>query len=210
MKHIVLVGDIVASRNIDNRSGMQARLNNTIQSLNRHQKERLRSPYTITLGDEFQAVFKQATHIFRDAIVLLLNLYPVKIRFSYGIGSIDTPINTRQSIGMDGSAFHNARAGIDALKKTSHLFNVQGMDNVCSRLIRENLYLISHNIESWNKNRLHIFQLFLEGRSVKEIAKHVGISDKGVYKSIDAGALKTIKNLFDETGKILDKDLTAG
>jgi hypothetical protein len=71
------------------------------------------SPYTITLGDEFQAVLKNARHLFGDIITILYVIYPTKIRFSIGIGDIQTPVNPNQAIGMDGTAFYNARTGID-------------------------------------------------------------------------------------------------
>ena len=71
-------------------------------------------------------MFSAPDRIFQDALTILLALYPVAVRFSCAIGEISTVINSKQAIGMDGPAFHDARATIDRLKKTDSLFAIAG------------------------------------------------------------------------------------
>jgi hypothetical protein len=192
------VGDLVASRRIVERSAVQERLGTCLKQLNLKKREGLVSPYTITLGDEFQAVFSAPDRLFRDALTVLIALYPVAVRFSFGIGDISTPINTKQAIGMDGPAFHEARATIDRLKKTKNLFAVANSGGAGLTLINQSLALVSHTIGKWPRNRLEILRGLFENLDVKQLAHDLRVTDKAVYKSIDAGAIRTIVPLLEE------------
>jgi hypothetical protein len=197
-RQIVLVADLVASRRIAERSAVQERLRACLRQLNSRKREGLLSPYTITLGDEFQAVLSAPERIFRDALTVLIAIYPVAVRFSFAIGEISTAINTRQALGMDGPAFHEARATIGHLKKTKSLFAVAYTDSSGLTLINLSLALISHTIAKWPRSRLEILRRLFEKRTIKQIARDLRVTDQAVYKSIDAGAVRTIVPLLDE------------
>ncbi len=197
-RNIVLVGDLVASRRIVERSAVQEKLRACLRQLNSKKREGLVSPYTITLGDEFQAVFSTPDRLFRDALTVLIALYPVEVRFSFAVGDISTAINTKQAIGMDGPAFHEARATIDRLKKTKNLFAIASLNSAGLTLINQSLALVSHTIGKWPRSRLEILQGLSENRTVKQMARDLRVTDKAVYKSIDAGAIRTIVPLLEE------------
>jgi len=197
-RNIVLVADLVASRKIVERRGVQERLKACLRQLNSKKREGLVSPYTITLGDEFQAVFSTPDRLFRDALTVLIALYPVEVRFSFAIGEISTAINIKAALGMDGPAFHEARATIDRLKKTKNLFAIASPDGTGLTLINQSLALVSHTIGKWPRSRLEILWGLSENRTVKQMARDFRVTDKAVYKSIDAGAIRTIVPLLEE------------
>lgn len=124
MNRVVIIGDIVASKQIENRNEVQENLNQVLSHLNYPHRNDLLSNYTITIGDEFQVVLSEFDSVFSDIINISVNLYPVKVRFAIGIGTLSTPINEEQAIGMDGPAFYLARHGIEGLKKTGSLFRI--------------------------------------------------------------------------------------
>lgn len=191
MKKLVLIGDIVASKRIKNRKEIQKKLQTLFKSINKDNKNII-SPYTITLGDEFQAVFANADSVFKNLWEILFAVFPVKVRFSLGIGGINTPINKIQAIGMDGPSFYNARNGLNELKQTSFLFNVVHDDEKKIILIKQNLFLLSHLSSGWKETRYKILSFLYDRLSVSQIAGKMKISDKAVYKNIDAGALMNI------------------
>lgn len=208
MKKIVLIGDIISSKKIAQRHKIQSTLKRVFRKINNNEKK-LSSPLTITLGDEFQAVYNRADSIFRDIWLISLAVHPVKIRFSIGIGEITTRINKEQAIGMDGPAFYNARAGLDKLKQTPYLFNITGEKLDEQSIIKQCLFLISHFSEGWKAMRLQILTMLYDKSSVLEISKKLKISDKAVYKNIDAGALFIIINITDEISRTINKMLNA-
>jgi len=190
MKKLVLIGDIVASKRIKNRKEIQKKLQNLFKSFNNNKE--IISPFTITLGDEFQAVFSKADNIFKYLWEVLFAIYPVQVRFSFGIGDITTSINTVQAIGMDGPAFYNAREGLTELKQKAFLFNLVHNDEKKIMLIKQVLFLLSHLTSGWKESRFKILSLLYDDMSVFKVAKKMKISDKAVYKNIDAGALANI------------------
>lgn len=210
--YLVLIGDIEASKEIkeDQREKLQQKLQKELDRLNEGEGRPI-SPYTITLGDEFQAVFKGADHVFIHLFGILAALYPVKVRFSLGLGSIDTVINKEQAIGMDGPAFHCAREGIERLKESGHLFHlsVEKEHNAVVDVINNSLQLLSHEIQSWKKNRLSILYLLKQGYDYKSIADKLDISRPAFYKNRDAGALEVISELMDHISELLNGQLAA-
>lgn len=207
MQKIVLIGDIIASRKIADRSSVQKQLKTVIGKINRSNSNLL-SPYTITLGDEFQAVFANADQIYTDAMAILLALYPEQIRFSIGLGTIETPINKTQAIGMDGPAFYLARKGIEELKATGYLFTAQGLTENLQDIVNHSLMLASHLVSKWKKTRLTVLTLMQQGVQVADMAKRLDLTDKAIYKTIDHGALKVVQQLLSDVEKIIDQSLT--
>ena len=205
-KSIVLIGDIISSKKIPDRQKVQEKIRGVLAKLNKENMH-LISPYTITLGDEFQAVLKNARHLFGDIITILYVIFPTKIRFSIGIGDIQTPVNPNQAIGMDGTAFYNARTGIDKLKECGCLVTIVNPEDACQKLIEQSLFLVSNKIVKWKQVRLQIFLDLCKNLPVKQMAKKMSITDKAIYKNIDDGELKIIKQLFFEIESSINRKL---
>ncbi len=207
-KYIVLIGDIEASKDLNEteRYKVQEQLKNVLKELN-STCEDIESPYTVTLGDEFQAVFSRADKLFIHAWKILAALYPVKVRFSFGIGEITTSINKQQSLGMDGPAFHIAREGIEFLKESGFIFklSVQGQDHTVLSALNNSLYLFSDQVRAWNKNRLSILYMLEIGKNYKEITKKLGISEPAFYKNKEAASLEVVLNFCNNITEIINK-----
>jgi len=198
MKLLCIIGDVVQSRSVHPRARLQAQLQKTLTVVNRRRRKQLISPCTITLGDEFQAVYRDASSLFNDFWMVMHDVYPVKVRFSVGIGLLSTPINRQQAIGMDGPAFHAARTGLTELKASHYALRISEPDATVPPWINLTLDLISHANASWKQNRLSVFQKLLEGREPKVIAEDIGITTAAVYKNMQSGALGTTKSLLHE------------
>ena len=63
--YIALIGDIISSKNIKDRAEAQVKLLNLMKIINKKYKEYLVSPFTVTTGDEFQALLLPNKHIFQ-------------------------------------------------------------------------------------------------------------------------------------------------
>ena len=205
-KFISLIGDIIASKELKQRGLVQEKLKKTLDDLNQRNSFIL-SPYTITLGDEFQAVLKKSDQVFEDMVDIMNNLYPVKIRFSLGIGTLETPINSEMAIGMDGEAFYYARSGIEELKKTEFLFRIEGKKTNDIVLANQSLNVLSYTMNKWNENRFDILSKLYKGKNVKEIAEEISISEQAVYKSINQGILEEIKSLLQSITVIINQNM---
>jgi hypothetical protein len=201
---IAVIGDIRGSRDLPDRARTQTQLRSACDELNARTDDlQLLSPFTVTLGDEFQALFQASGGLWRGIFRIESLLKPVRLRFGVGVGAIDTEINREAAIGMDGPAFHRARESVTGLKRDGGSYRVQGLGQA-ERLARHALDLVSHERDSWRENRVDIFSSMLAGVSVAEMAQSLGISEQAVYKNIREGQLETIRGICDSIGDLMD------
>jgi hypothetical protein len=205
MRFIVVIGDIVASRALAQRAVFQRRFSKALDERTREARH-LASPFTITLGDEFQAVYRKADLLLADAFTIMAEIHPVRTRLAYGVGELSTRINPAQALGMDGPAFHDARAALTLLKESGRLLRVAGQPENWA-LINHVLSLLSHQVETWSRNRLLIMAGLLRGRAVKEIEEGLKISRVAVYKNIRAAALDDVRGICQELERALNQAL---
>lgn len=211
MKYLALIGDIVDSKALPRRAEFQEKLAETLKRVSARNPA-LVSPYTLTLGDEFQAVYKSADRIFADIFEILTAIHPAQARFAIGVGELSTPINRKQALGMDGPAFHRAREAITDLKKTGFLIRIAGERAKDAaegpwKLFNHLLNFASPKIGTWERNRLRIVRGLLTGESVADLERELSISNVAVYKNINAAALDEWRALCDEITRLLNQAL---
>jgi hypothetical protein len=209
MNYIALIGDIRESKGLSDRRQVQGRLRAAGDGLNAQAGALgLVSPFTLTLGDEFQAVFGNARGLWRCIFGIEAQLRPVRLRYGVGVGSIATEINRESSIGMDGPAFHRAREAVDSLKRDGGSYRVLGLGQA-QELARHSLDLVSHHRDGWRDNRVDIFSYLLDEAGVAQIARTLAITEQAVYKNIRHGRLDTIRGVCAGVAQLLDLEAGA-
>ena len=191
MQVFTVIADIIKSREIDSRAGFQQNLKKRLSEISSRSPSIL-SPYTITLGDEFQAVYQNSSGILEDLLDIILTIHPVRLRVAVGVGELHTDINRDSSIGMDGPAFHYAREGVENMKssdKTIIQF-YEGQSDADLDLINSSLDLVFSELSRWKLNTLFTFKELLNHIPVNEIYPGLGISQRAVYKLISTNNLE--------------------
>lgn len=207
MNYLVLIGDLKKSKGVADRNRVQAHLRDACTGLNDRMKNlHLVSPFTVTLGDEFQAVFSSPKSVWPGIFEIESRLRPVRVRFGMGVGAIDTEINPAMAIGMDGPAFHLARDAISSLKEEGENYRVLGLKNA-QTLANQALDLVSHIRDGWRDNRVAIFSFLLNGMSVTQMADKLAITEQAVYKNINEGRLETIQGIFRGLNSVIETQL---
>lgn len=211
-RYLALVGDIKRSRSLANRALVQERLEAVCGQLNRDADALdLLSPLTVTLGDEFQALFGSAGALWRvvfavEAALQVEEGAAVSLRFGIGLGELSTPVNEKAAIGMDGPAFYRAREAIDSLKQDDRCYRVGGLRRR-DAMVGHALDYISFQRAGWRHNRVQVFSDLLQGKSPADIARRVGISDRAVYKNIRHGDLETLAGFLASVAELIDEEL---
>lgn len=201
MDVLCVIGDIVGSRTVPDRNELQQRLVAVLKELNTQSPSQLASPYTITLGDEFQAVLSSPVRLFQGFWRILEALFPCRARFAVGIGPLATPINPDQAIGMDGPGFHRARSSMDAAREAGVHFRLKGAAQM--PLINAALDVLSPRVDEWRRNRISTLCRLYAGEQPNDIASRLGISLSGVYKNIRAGHLEAVMRLTREIESVI-------
>ena len=123
--YLALIADVIDSKMVEERFDLQKQLEKTLQTMNELFGEFLASSFTLTLGDEFQALLKADAPVFQIIDTLRSELTPTQLRFGIGLGEIVTDIDPLQSIGADGPAYWNARAAINLVHQKNDYGNIQ-------------------------------------------------------------------------------------
>ncbi|MCG8477828.1 MAG: SatD family protein [Spirochaetales bacterium] len=187
MKVVAIIADIVRSRDIEQRRDFQRTLKSHLRTVSEHAGASLLSPYTLTLGDEFQAVYGNFDTIFTDIVTMIATLFPVRFRFALAVGPLSTEINRAAALEMDGPAFHDARALMEALKGHNEtVIRIAAHDVAPLDLINGCLRLLSNALGTWRENTIHLFHGLLMEESVDTLTRRVGITRRGVNKHIAA------------------------
>ena len=112
-----VIGDIKDSRKLENRKEVQKRLQKVLDRLNRKYEEDIVSSYLITLGDEFQGLLCSGKNILNMINEIKMEMYPVRLRFGIGFGTITTDIRREMALGADGPGYYRAREAVEVLKE---------------------------------------------------------------------------------------------
>ena len=206
MPHLVVIGDIVKSKGIKSRAAFQKKLAATLGEISAGNPS-LASPYTLTLGDEFQAVYRRADGLFSDLCRLQIACLPARVRLAVSVGAINTAINPDQALGMDGPAFHLARESIEALKHDGGVFALAGDVPGDPELRAALIALLSASFPSWRANRWLILHGLLNEIAIPELAASAGISVTAVYKNIRHGRLDALGVVFKKLESLIDTRL---
>ena len=123
--YLALIADVIDSKMVQERFNLQKQLEKTLRKMNELFGDYLASCFTLTLGDEFQALLKVDAPVFQIIDTLRSELSPTQLRFGIGLGEIATAIDPLQSIGADGPAYWNARAAINLVHQKNDYGNTQ-------------------------------------------------------------------------------------
>lgn len=193
MSYLALIGDICGSRKVADRAKLQQTLASALAHANTVYHDALASPLTITLGDEFQALFTEPGVVWELIGGLQRSLRPVDVRFGLGIGALETPLNPQAALGMDGPAFHLARDAVNQLKADDGFYRLEGLPG--HALINGSLALIAKLQKTWQDNRFAVYHDYLRGVAVPNTAGELGISKTAVYKNINEGLLEDMASI---------------
>lgn len=200
MIHIAIIGDIIASREIKDRLESQEKLQSILDRVNSRYKAVLESPFTITTGDEFQALLRPNRHIFQIIDDITIGFQPYQIRFGIGVGGMLTAVNPKQSIGSDGPAYWHARAAIDYIHDNndygSNHLSVALDDKEAARKINAVLAACEFIKSKWTATQAELLMALLnegiyeEKFSHKEMAKVLHLSPSSFNKRLKSSGLK--------------------
>jgi len=199
---IAVIGDIIKSRSITNREEVQEQLKSILDKVNRDYADALASKFTLTLGDEFQGVFRSGNNVLRLLDEIIFSLKPVELRFGIGIGSLKTALDPNASIGADGPAYWNARKAIEI----AHKNNDYGRANIelCADgehelvdLVNQILKLTAFQASGWRESQIEVYRLILEQGinspaqiNHQELAKLLNIQASSLTRRFESSGIK--------------------
>lgn len=196
---VAIIGDIIDSRKMEDRRQVQEKLNKILRDVNIEYKDYIVSKWTITLGDEFQALIKPNLEIFKMLDYISYKMEPIKIRFGIGLGEIYRNINYEVSLEADGPAYWNARDAIEFIHDNNNYGNSKisfKSENKNDEIINNLLNFTDWMKENWTDTQKEVLYALLENNIYNEnfkqkpLGKELGISESVISKRVRSSGIR--------------------
>ena len=198
--YLALIADDIDSKMVQERFDLQKQVEKTLQKMNELFGDYLASRFTLTLGDEFQALLEVDAPVFQIVDTLRSELTPTQLRFGIGLGEIVTAIDPLQSIGADGPAYWNARAAINLVHQKNDYGNTQiyfssGKENrdfFVNALIASGEAIRSGWRDSQEEILLNLLKrsVYSESFSQQDLAQSLAINPSALSKRLKSSSIR--------------------
>jgi hypothetical protein len=188
-RYTVLIADVIGS---SGRRDIRAVLAKRLEAATRsHTKERrIRLPYAVTAGDEFQTLLTAKANIPELIFDLRLMMRPLRLRIGIGFGEIPErikkPVNR-----MGGEAFHRARQALDGIKKERAKYEVLTAFRSGNEVFDSTVNLIYalHDtlLLKITKKQWETIQVFHAKRRGGSVARILKLNDSTVSRNLRRG-----------------------
>ena len=198
--YLALIADVIDSKMVQERLDLQKQVEKTLQKMNELFGDYLASRFTLTLGDEFQALLEVDAPVFQMIDTLRLELNPTQLRFGIGLGEIVTAIDPLQSIGADGPAYWNARGAINFVHQKNDYGNTQiyfssgkeNQDFFVNALIASGEAIRSSWRDSQEEILLNLLKrsVYSESFSQQDLAQSLSINPSALSKRLKSSSIR--------------------
>ena len=198
--YLALIADVIDSKMVQERLDLQKQVEKTLQKMNELFGDYLASRFTLTLGDEFQALLKVDAPVFQIIDTLRSELTPTQLRFGIGLGEIVTAIDPLQSVGADGPAYWNARAAINFVHQKNDYGNTQiyfssgkeNQDFFVNALIASGEAIRSGWRDSQEEILLNLLKrsVYSESFSQQDLAQSLSINPSALSKRLKSSSVR--------------------
>ena len=198
--YLALIADVIDSKMVQERLDLQKQVEKTLQKMNELFGDYLASRFTLTLGDEFQALLEVDAPVFQIVDTLRSELTSTQLRFGIGLGEIVTAIDPLQSIGADGPAYWNARAAINLVHQKNDYGNTQiyfssGKENrdfFVKALIASGEAIRSGWRDSQEEILLNLLKrsVYSESFSQQDLAQSLAINPSALSKRLKSSSIR--------------------
>lgn len=201
-----LLGDVIASRDNADRASLQRSLVETMSQVN--SAVPTLQPLTMTVGDEFQALFPGLAEAFAATLHLQLALDPrIDVRFGIGWGEL-TLVPTEPPFGQDGPCWWRARDAIEEIKLGESSNLVARSSRVrchtgssLDPLLNGYLTARDHIVEGLDSVDRRLGLMRMSGTTQAEMAAAVGLTQGSVSRRFQShGLFALIDNQPDHIG----------
>lgn len=203
-KLLVLLGDVVSSRQIVDRDRFQNRLAELCSMINAEYANDIYAPFKGLKGlDEIGGVLKDISNAFNIIILISEMLYPCKMRCSLVYDFVDTALDSGDIAKMDGPAFHRASKAILELKETELLTRIAVEDEVFDKILEGEINLILLFREARTPKQRKIIKEYELIKNQIKVSERLGLSQQYVSMTLKRTRWKMLKDLEEELNRSL-------
>ena len=184
-KYYIMMGDVIGSSDYQPEK-LGKSLKELVQSANEDLREKTLSPYTVTLGDEFQGVTKSLNSgietLFYFEEERLAKKLEFQLHYVLHFGKIETEINQEISYGMLGEGLTEAREKLTAKKRDRKRFNISLDDKELSQQLNRLFEVFDSITQRWKKEDFSLILDMIQIESDQEVGEKHGKDRSQIYR----------------------------
>jgi hypothetical protein len=181
----ILMGDIIASSRY-RASALRDAFLAQIASCNKALAEEIESPYTVTLGDEFQGVAASLNGAVAAIFFLEERLLgvrpPFRLRYVLVHGEIDTPLNRRKAHTMMGAGLTRARKLLTDKRRGQPRFRFDLPDQTAAGRLERLFLAIDGLTGRWSSSDAELIADMIANRHNGEVGARHGKNRSQIWK----------------------------
>ena len=187
---VALIGDVVGSRQVESRAGLQRDLERATGQVNKTLATALAAPLTLTAGDEIQGLFRDPAAVLVAVVDVADAVFPARLVHGLGLGPLETDLGPDPAL-LDGPCFHRAREALQEARGEGSWLVARGLgepgDAVVSALFR----LVGELRSRWTVIQAEHVR-HARGRPQKEVAEHLRKAESTVSESLKAAGFQAV------------------
>ncbi|MCG2587252.1 SatD family protein [Rhodohalobacter sulfatireducens] len=184
-KYYILMGDVVRSSDYESEK-LGKTLKELVHSANKDLRKKTLSPYTVTLGDEFQGVTKSLESgietLFYFEEERLAKELDFKLHYVLHFGKINTEINRETSYGMLGEGLTEARKKLTAKKRDRRRFNFSLEQKEQSEQLNRLFEVLEGITEKWKLDDFALILDMIQSDNDQEVGEKHGKDRSQIYR----------------------------
>lgn len=183
--YYILMGDIIGSSDYESKK-IGKNLKELVHSANEDLRSKTLSPYTVTLGDEFQGVTQSLKSgvetLFYFEEQRLARELEFKLHYVLHFGKIETEINPETSYGMLGKGLTQAREKLTAKKRDRKRFSFSLEKKEQSEQLNRLFEVLDGITERWKKDDFTFILDMIRNDNDQEVGEKHGKDRSQIYK----------------------------
>ncbi|GAB4257039.1 SatD family protein [Deferrisoma sp.] len=180
---LCLTADVVSSRA---HPGSAQRLRQAAERVNARRAQGLAVPFSVTVGDEVQALFVDAEAALEAELDLRLLLFPLRLHCGLGVGPVEGPIEDRTG-GMQGECFLRSREALAEAKRHGDGLTWISSGNPPLDDAANACFLALAAVEArWTEKQARALEAVREVGTQVQAARRLGISQPSLHLRLKA------------------------
>lgn len=191
----VVIGDVIGSREVDDRTALRNRLEAGLEAVNDALADRLVAPFATLKGvDEVGGVLESPEGAYRALQLLTEAIHPTTMRVAIVHGSVDVGADTGDVAEMDGPAFHTADEALALAESSERLvaLSVEDAHSWQVDMIEAQMELLSMWKEAWTPRQTEVVRTYRDAATMRAAADRLDISVQSVSKTLKRARAATI------------------
>jgi hypothetical protein len=182
--YCAVIADVVQSRSLPDRLDFQRKLLALVESADTLLPPgEVASRFVVTAGDEFQGLLRTPAPAYDFLVALESALERGRFRMGVGFGGLATDLKP-VCLGMDGPAFHRARAALQGCKDSGHTLTFRLGNPETDELLTSYATLLERVRLSWTPRQWAQIKLVGAYGDQSSVARALGVSKAAVAKAL--------------------------